>query len=76
MQETTYAQLRKFGKAVRTARHTLGMSQEAFAEKCGLAVTHIGKIERAEQNVSFETITRICRALRMRLSDFFERAKL
>jgi transcriptional regulator with XRE-family HTH domain len=76
MQETTYAQLRRFAKAVRAAREAMGISQEKFAEKCGFTRTHVGKIERAEQNISFETISRICRATKLRQSELFARAKL
>jgi transcriptional regulator with XRE-family HTH domain len=76
MQETTYAQLRRFAKAVQVAREELGVSQEQFAERCGFTRTHVGKIERAEMNVTFETISRICRATKLRPSELFIRAKL
>jgi transcriptional regulator with XRE-family HTH domain len=76
MQDTTYAQLRRFGKTIKGVREEVGLSQEAFAERCGLTRTHVGKIERAEQNVSFETISRICRATKLRQSELFARAKL
>lgn len=76
MQETTFVQLRRFARAVRAARLVTTLSQEAFAERCGLTRTHVGKIERAEMNVTFETIVRICRATRLRPSELFARAKL
>jgi transcriptional regulator with XRE-family HTH domain len=76
MQETTYVQLRRFAKAVRAAREELGISQEKFAERCGFTPTHVGKIERAEMNVTFETISHICRATKLRQSELFSRAKL
>lgn len=76
MPDTTYAQLRRFAKAVKAAREATGLSQEQFAERCGFTRTHVGKIERAELNVSFETISRICRATKLRQSELFTRAKL
>jgi len=76
MQDTTYVQLRRFAKAVRDAREELELSQEQFAERCGFTRTHVGKIERAEMNVTFETISRICRVTKLKQSELFGRAKL
>jgi len=53
----------QLGKAVRERRHSLGLSQEALAEKAGLHWTYIGGIERGERNVSLINIVRISRAL-------------
>ena len=39
------------------------MSQEGFADLCGLHRTYIGSIERAERNVSIDNIERIAAAL-------------
>lgn len=38
--------------------------------------TYIGKIERAEVNISFENIIKIGRALRLKPSEIFRAAKL
>jgi transcriptional regulator with XRE-family HTH domain len=58
----------QLGKAVRERRHSLGLSQEALAERAGLDWTYIGGIERGERNVSLINIVRIARALSPRLS--------
>jgi transcriptional regulator with XRE-family HTH domain len=50
---------------VRRRRRALGLSQEAFAEECGLHRTYIGSIERAERNVSLDNIERIAAALKI-----------
>jgi len=50
----------RFGKAARKLRHDLGVSQEEFADICGLDRTYIGGIERGERNVSLINIERIC----------------
>jgi transcriptional regulator with XRE-family HTH domain len=61
----------RFGKAVRARRHRLGVSQEEFADICGLDRTYIGGIERGERNVALVNIERIARALKVSLSELF-----
>ena len=39
------------------------MSQEAFANKCGVHRTYVGKVERGEQNVSMESLERLAKGL-------------
>jgi transcriptional regulator with XRE-family HTH domain len=56
--------LRKvFAANVRRLRKDAGLSQEAFADLCGLHRTYIGSIERAERNVSIDNVARIAAAL-------------
>lgn len=50
---------------VRRLRKADGLSQEAFADVCGLHRTYIGAIERAERNVSIDNIERMASALRI-----------
>jgi DNA-binding XRE family transcriptional regulator len=50
-------------------RHKLGVSQEAFADLCGLDRPHIGGIERGERNVALVNIEKITRALRLSLPE-------
>lgn len=64
--------LKKFGERIREARMKMGMSQELLAKKSGLHRTYIGMIERAEKNVTLQNISRILKAMRMKLSDFFK----
>jgi transcriptional regulator with XRE-family HTH domain len=52
-----------FAQHVRERRKALGLSQEAFADACGLHRTYIGSIERAERNVSLDNIEKIAGAL-------------
>jgi transcriptional regulator with XRE-family HTH domain len=63
----------RFGKAVRQRRHKLGVSQEAFADLCGLDRTYIGGIERGERNVALVNVEKIAQALRISLSQLFRR---
>lgn len=48
---------------VRRLRKSSGLSQEAFADVCGLHRTYVGAIERAERNVSLDNILRLADAL-------------
>ncbi len=61
----------RFGRAVRRRRQRLGVSQEEFADMCGLDRTYIGGIERGERNVSLVNIEKIAKTLKVSLSDLF-----
>lgn len=52
-----------FGGNLRKYRKKLGLSQEKFAEKCGLHRTYISDIERFRRSISLENIQRIADAL-------------
>ena len=63
----------RFGKAVRERRKRLGVSQEEFADMCGLDRSYVGGVERGERNISLENIGRIAKALGISLSELFRR---
>ncbi|MEI7385118.1 helix-turn-helix transcriptional regulator, partial [Pectobacterium versatile] len=46
----------RFGQRVKTLRLQAGLSQEAFADKCGLDRTYISGIERGVRNPTLEVI--------------------
>ena len=48
-----------FGTNVKRYRQAMGISQEAFAEKCGLHRTYISAIECFRRSISLENIQRI-----------------
>lgn len=54
-----------FGENVRKYRIAMGLSQEDFAEKCGLHRTYISAIERFQRNISIENVQKIADALGM-----------
>ncbi len=62
----------RYGKALRRMRTEKKISQEDFAEKCGLHRTYISDVELGKRNVSLENIERISNALEISLSDFFK----
>ena len=41
---------------IRGFRHTHGLSQEDFADQCGLHRTYVGSVERGERNVTLSTL--------------------
>lgn len=60
------------GRRIRNYRTNMNMSQEAFAEKCGLHPTYIGQLERGEKNATLESIEKIACGLSIPLSRLFE----
>lgn len=55
--------IKVFGENVRKYRIAMGLSQEEFAEKCGLHRTYISTIERFQRNISIENVQKIADAL-------------
>lgn len=64
--------LERFGERIRALRNERGISQEKFAELCGLDRTYISGVERGTRNVSFKNIERIAQALGISKSDLFK----
>ena len=61
------------GALVRQLRVAAGMSQEEFADRCGVHRTYIGSIERGEKAITIETAQKIVEALNLSLSQFFQK---
>lgn len=62
----------RFGEAVRKLRQSKQISQEEFADLCGLHRTYISDIELGKRNVSLENIEKIAVALDISISQLFE----
>lgn len=62
---------KEFGLAVRYYREKLRISQEEFADRCGLHRTYISDIERGNRNVSLENIEAITNGLNITLVELF-----
>ncbi len=71
MQEDADAQ-NWVGNRVRQLREEYGVSQEEFADRCGIHRTHLSKIERGKISPAVVTLSRIARTLNMKMSLFFE----
>jgi transcriptional regulator with XRE-family HTH domain len=61
----------RFGQAVRRRRQKLRVSQEEFADLCGLDRTYIGGVERGERNLALVNIEKTARTFRISLSELF-----
>jgi len=62
----------KFGIVVRQLRLNAGLSQEEFADICGLHRTYIGTVERGEKRVTIATAFKLAKALDISLSKMFK----
>nr|WP_024966873.1 helix-turn-helix transcriptional regulator [Pantoea sp. IMH] len=61
-----------FGKRVKQLRLQAGLSQEAFALKCGLDRTYISGIERGLRNPTLEVIVILAKGLEIELKHLIE----
>ncbi|MBI1954981.1 MAG: helix-turn-helix transcriptional regulator [Acidobacteria bacterium] len=50
---------------------TKGISQEAFADACGLHRTHMSLLERGRVNITLNTLRRITMVLGIEPAEFF-----
>ena len=63
--------IKVFGTNVKKHRTRLGLSQEKFAEKCGLHRTYISDIECFRRSISLENIQKIADALKIETYKLF-----
>lgn len=59
----------RFAHRLRVHRLELGLSQEELADLAGLHRTYIGSVERAERNISIDSMERLAQALKLDVSD-------
>ena len=55
--------IKVFGDNLKKYRTAIGLSQEAFANKCGMHRTYISAIERYRRSIALENVQRIADAL-------------
>lgn len=60
-----------FADNMKKYRKEIGLSQEQFAEKCGMHRTYISAIECYRRSISLENIQRIADALRVETYKLF-----
>ena len=61
-----------FGARVKELRVASGLSQEAFADRCGYARTYMSRIETGRANVSIDAVETLAVALRISLQELFQ----
>lgn len=59
---------------MRELRRVSGLSQEAFADKCGFARSYMSRIERGGANPSLDAIQTLADALRVPVKQLFDDA--
>lgn len=62
----------KIGELVGRKRKALGLSQEAFAEKLGVHIRTLSKIENGHSYISAETLCKLCDFFNLPPKAFFE----
>jgi len=65
-----------FGEAVRERRKAKGWTQEALAERAGVAAIHVGFVERGENVPKLTMILRIAKALGVRPGELIDHIKV
>lgn len=63
--------IKVFGNNLKKYRNALGLSQEAFAEKCGMHRTYISGIECYRRSISLENIQRVADGLEIETYKLF-----
>lgn len=66
---------KNLGERIRFLRQQRKLSQEAFADICGLHRTYLGAIERGERNVSIDNLDRIAKGFGITISQLVKFAK-
>ncbi|KXS31504.1 MAG: XRE family transcriptional regulator [Candidatus Gallionella acididurans] len=61
----------RFGKRVKALRLASGISQEAFADKCGYARSYMSRIERGLANPSLDAVEVLAVALKVEAKELF-----
>ncbi|MFA5687833.1 MAG: helix-turn-helix transcriptional regulator [Kiritimatiellales bacterium] len=72
----TNTQRKMLGETLQAYRKTKGISQEKLAEMLDVHRNYVGRIERGEQNITFDTLCGIAQTLGISLSELFVNAQL
>ena len=66
---------RAFGRAVRSRRLDMGLSQEGLGFRCDLDRTYVGGVERGERNPTLRVIVRLAEGLEIDVSRLMRQAE-
>ncbi len=59
------------GRKIRLFRKRKDLNQEEVAEKAGIHVSTLGRIERGESNAPIQTLNKIAQALHVKAKELF-----
>lgn len=63
---------KKLGKRIKQIRKAAKLTQESLAEKAGLSVKYISRLERGLSQPSFKTLESLAKSLNVNAKDFFD----
>jgi transcriptional regulator with XRE-family HTH domain len=63
---------KKIAEKIRRIRKDRNISQEELALKAGLNRAYVGYIERGERKPSVDTLAKLAKALKVKLSEFID----
>lgn len=66
---------KRFGQRVKELRQASGLSQEAFADKCGFARSYMSRVERGAANPSLDAVEVLASALGVPVAALFDDRK-
>lgn len=65
--------LKLIGERIKYLRtHKIFLSQEDFSVKLGYDRTYMSRVESGRQNITIETLIKICEGLEISLKEFFD----
>lgn len=70
--KTPSKNLLKIAENVRKYRTKINISQEKLAELCELHRTYIGQVERAEKNITIESLEKLAKALKVEVIELLK----
>jgi transcriptional regulator with XRE-family HTH domain len=62
---------KRLGLRIRSMRQKQSLSQEAFADACGVHRSYMGAVERGEKNLTVASLSKIAHALNVKVGDLF-----
>lgn len=68
--------MNRFGEHIRSLRRARGLTQEAVAERSGLSVDTVRRLEAGTFSPSLDTLRKLCAGLDLMLSTLFESYEL
>jgi transcriptional regulator with XRE-family HTH domain len=63
---------KQLGKRIKQIRKAAKLTQESLAEKAGLSVEYISRLERGLSQPSFKTLEALAKSLNVNAKDFFD----
>jgi transcriptional regulator with XRE-family HTH domain len=63
------ANRKSLGQAIRNYRKKAKLTQELLGERADLNPKYIGEVERAEKTISVDALSRVAKALKVRVRD-------